>query len=109
MTTVPSDLAHELEESFAFLLAEASQLDEDERALVEAYLAEDSEAAAEAHGFGWLAWAWDDPASGADDSWFALSRDGAYDSSADLTQFGREVVEDPDHGLLALARPATGL
>ena len=65
--------------------------------------------AAEAHGFGWLAWAWDDPASGADDSWFALSRDGAYDSSADLTQFGREVVEDPDHGLLALARPATGL
>ena len=32
MTTAPSDLCSELEESFAFLLAEASQLDEEERA-----------------------------------------------------------------------------
>jgi mannan endo-1,4-beta-mannosidase len=63
--------------------------------------------AAEARGLGWLAWAWDDPASNADDSWFALSRNGRYDSSADLTIFGRAVVEDPDRGLLVLARPAT--
>ncbi|MEZ4581058.1 MAG: hypothetical protein R3A10_05320 [Caldilineaceae bacterium] len=32
MTTVPSDLAHELKSPSHFMLAEASQLDEDERA-----------------------------------------------------------------------------
>jgi hypothetical protein len=63
--------------------------------------------AAEARGIGWLAWAWDDPASNADDTWFALSRNGRYDSSADLTMFGKEVVENPTYGLLVLAKPAT--
>jgi hypothetical protein len=61
----------------------------------------------EARGIGWMAWAWDDPASNADDTWFALSRNGDYNSSADLTQFGRTVVEDPTYGLVVLARPAT--
>jgi mannan endo-1,4-beta-mannosidase len=63
--------------------------------------------AAEARGIGWLAWAWDDPASNADDTWFALSKNGKYDSSADLTTFGKEVVENPTYGLLVLAKPAT--
>jgi mannan endo-1,4-beta-mannosidase len=63
--------------------------------------------ASEAHGFGWLAWAWDDPASDAPDDWFALSLNGDYNSSADLTTFGKEVIEDPVYGLLQLARPAT--
>jgi mannan endo-1,4-beta-mannosidase len=63
--------------------------------------------ACEARGIGWLAWAWDDPASNADDTWFALSKNGKYDSSADLTMFGNVVVEDPSYGLLALAQPAT--
>jgi hypothetical protein len=54
-----------------------------------------------------MAWAWDDPASNADDTWFALSKNGAYNSSADLTMFGRTVVEDPTYGLVVLARPAT--
>jgi hypothetical protein len=62
---------------------------------------------AEARGIGWLAWAWDDPASNADDTWFALSKNGKYDSSADLTTFGKEVVENPTYGLLVLAKPAT--
>jgi hypothetical protein len=64
-------------------------------------------AACEARGIGWLAWAWDDPPSNADDTWFALSKNGKYDSSADLTMFGKVVVEDPSYGLLVLAQPAT--
>jgi hypothetical protein len=64
-------------------------------------------AACEARGIGWLAWAWDDPPSNADDTWFALSKNGDYDSSADLTMFGKVVVEDPSYGLLVLAQPAT--
>lgn len=60
--------------------------------------------AAEARGFGWTAWAWDDGDS--DDS-FALSYNGDYNSSADLTLFGKVVVEDPTYGLLHLAQPAT--
>jgi mannan endo-1,4-beta-mannosidase len=62
--------------------------------------------ACEAHGIGWMAWAWDDPAYNADDSWFALSLTGDYNSSADLTMYGKEVVEGPTYGLLALAKPA---
>jgi mannan endo-1,4-beta-mannosidase len=65
--------------------------------------------ACEKRGIGWLAWAWDDPASNADDTWFALSKNGDYSSSADLTTFGKTVVENPTYGLLALARPATSL
>jgi mannan endo-1,4-beta-mannosidase len=62
--------------------------------------------ASEARGFGWLAWAWDDPASDVPDNWFALSFTGNYNSSADLTTFGKEVVENPAYGLLHLAHPA---
>lgn len=69
--------------------------------------------AAEARGFGWLAWAWDDPDGkwatppGADDTWFALSVLGDYNTSADLTLFGKDVVENPTYGLKILAKPAT--
>jgi mannan endo-1,4-beta-mannosidase len=62
--------------------------------------------AAESHNLGWLAWAWDDNAA-AGDSWFALSSTGNYTSSADLTTFGKVVVENPTYGLLALARANT--
>jgi len=65
--------------------------------------------AGEARGFGWLAWAWDDPAHDVPDDWFALSLTGDYTGSADLTAFGKEVVENPAYGLLQLARPATSL
>jgi hypothetical protein len=54
-----------------------------------------------------MAWAWDDPASGADDTWIALSHNGDYASSADLTIYGKDVVEDPTRGLLVIAKPAT--
>jgi mannan endo-1,4-beta-mannosidase len=63
--------------------------------------------ACEARGLGWLAWAWDDPAFDADENWFALSLTGDYESSADLTTFGKVVVENPTFGLLALGKPAT--
>lgn len=65
---------------------------------------------AEGAGVGWLAWAWDDldlPNGMSDDNWFALSYSGAYNSSADLTIFGKTVVEDPIWGLKALASPAS--
>jgi len=66
----------------------------------------------EEHGFGWLAWAWDDrpyncPDEQACENTFALSWDGVYNSTHDLTNFGRVVVEDPTYGLLKLAKPAT--
>ena len=63
--------------------------------------------ACEARGIGWMAWAWDDPASNADDTWFALSKNGDYASTDDLTMFGKTVVEDPTIGLLALAHAET--
>jgi hypothetical protein len=53
-----------------------------------------------------LAWVWDDNPS-AGDGWFAFSLNGDYNSSADLTTFGKSVVEGPGYGLLALAKPAT--
>lgn len=62
---------------------------------------------AEARGMGWMAWAWDDPASDAKDTDFALSKNGEYKSSADLTTFGKDVVENPSYGLLHLGQPAT--
>jgi mannan endo-1,4-beta-mannosidase len=62
--------------------------------------------AAEARNLGWMAWAWDDNPSAGDD-WFALSLNGDYNSSADLTTFGKSVVEGAGYGLLALAKPAT--
>jgi mannan endo-1,4-beta-mannosidase len=63
--------------------------------------------AADARGIGWLAWAWDDPAYNADDTWFALSRTGDYNSSADLTMFGQDVIENPTYGIKAKAVPNT--
>ena len=69
--------------------------------------------AAEAHNLGWMAWAWDDPAYNPDPNWFALSMgvqapyNGDYNSSADLTPYGRVVVESPGFGLLTLGLPAT--
>jgi mannan endo-1,4-beta-mannosidase len=68
-------------------------------------------AACTARGFGWLAWAWDDPAGeftsgGCDDTWFCMSRTGGYGSSADLTLFGRDVVESP-YGIKLTAQRAT--
>jgi mannan endo-1,4-beta-mannosidase len=63
------------------------------------------------HGFGWLAWAWDDPAgeyASCDDSWFCMSRTGDYQGGAELTTFGREVIEGPN-GVKATAQKATVL
>ncbi len=64
--------------------------------------------AAEKYGFGWLAWAWDD---GTGDSWFSMTNFNgtAYDTgnSADLSIFGKDVVENPTYGLKAVAKPAT--
>jgi hypothetical protein len=51
---------------------------------------------AEANGFGWMSWAWDDnnlAAAQANNEWFALSYTGAYGSSTDLTLSGQQVVE----------------
>ena len=69
-------------------------------------------AACEAHGIGWLAWAWDDydlAGGRADDRWFSMTYagPGRYRSDSDLTLFGRAVVLDPRQGLRALARPAS--
>jgi hypothetical protein len=36
-----------------------------------------------------------------------MSISGSYDSSADLTEFGRTVVEHPSWGLKTLAKPAS--
>jgi mannan endo-1,4-beta-mannosidase len=72
--------------------------------------------AADAQGFGWLAWAWDD-AYGSND--FNLSNsgafsltggaptNGAYPNNTDLTAYGNEVVLNPTFGLFATAQPAT--
>ena len=67
---------------------------------------------AEAHGIGWLAWAWDDnnlPGARADDRWFSMtySGPGIYQRPSDLTAFGRDVVLNARYGLAALAQPAS--
>jgi len=69
--------------------------------------------AAEQRSMGWMAWAWDDPgcfgcssAQGCENT-FTLSWDGVYNSSADLTSYGRQVIEDPMYGTLKLGVPAT--
>jgi uncharacterized protein YjdB len=59
--------------------------------------------AADSHNFGWLAWAWDDPAFNADNNWFAMSYTGDYNSSSELTTFGQDVVENSSYGLKARA------
>jgi len=69
--------------------------------------------AAEQRGMGWMAWAWDDPgcygcsSEQACQNTFTLSWDGVYHSTADLTNYGRQVIEDPTYGTLKLGQPAT--
>jgi mannan endo-1,4-beta-mannosidase len=74
--------------------------------------------AANDHGFGWLAWAWDDGYGSGGDG-FALSNRGAfsltageptngdYPDNTDLTAYGNEVVLNPSYGTFASAKPAT--
>jgi mannan endo-1,4-beta-mannosidase len=72
--------------------------------------------AADAQGFGWLAWAWDDAYGSGDfnlsnQGAFSLTAgaptNGAYPNNTDLTAYGNEVVLHPSYGLFASARPAT--
>jgi mannan endo-1,4-beta-mannosidase len=64
-------------------------------------------ATAEAAGWGWLAWAWDDnnlASCKADDNWFSMTTScGSYASSSDLTTFGKTIVTL----LQSMATPAT--
>jgi hypothetical protein len=74
--------------------------------------------AANAHGFGWLAWAWDDD-YGSGDTGFVLSSqgafslttgaptNGAYPSNTDLSAYGNEVVLNPTFGTFVSAQAAT--
>jgi hypothetical protein len=74
--------------------------------------------AANAHGFGWLAWAWDD-GYGQGANGFELSNQGAfsltagmptngnYPNNTDLSAYGNEVVLNPSYGTFANAKPAT--
>jgi mannan endo-1,4-beta-mannosidase len=65
---------------------------------------------AEGSGLGWLAWAWDDNnLSGgvSDDQGFGMSVRGDYTQSSDLTEFGRQVIEDPSWGLKKLGKRAS--
>ncbi len=67
---------------------------------------------ANARGFGWLAWAWDDnnlPGCAANDRSFSLLTHPCrgYASRADLTTFGQEVIENASYGTRATAVPAT--
>jgi len=70
-------------------------------------------AGANAKGFGWLAWAWDDnnlANCSADDNWFSMTYQPCGDQSnfsTALTGFGKEVVLDSTYGLQATAVPAT--
>jgi hypothetical protein len=64
---------------------------------------------AEQNGLGWLAWAWDDndqDGGMSSDGWFGMSYSGSYNSSSDLTIFGRAVVEG-NPGLKATSKPAS--
>ena len=67
---------------------------------------------AEARGFGWLAWAWDDnnlANCSANDQGFGMLTHACqgYATSADLTAFGKDVIETPSYGTKANAVPAT--
>jgi mannan endo-1,4-beta-mannosidase len=68
---------------------------------------------AEGYKWGWLAWAADDnnlANSMSDDSWFALLYNNfVYNTSADLTIFGKVVVDNPIYGLKAIAVKAVAL
>lgn len=52
---------------------------------------------AEANGWGWLAWAWDDnnlPGCKSSDGWFSMTRAcGKYATDDDLTDFGRVITQ----------------
>lgn len=64
----------------------------------------------EANDIGWLSWSWDDNnllGGMSDDDSFSHSYTGAYASSADLTIFGKFVVEHPTLGWKALAKKAS--
>jgi ribosomal protein L31 len=68
--------------------------------------------AAEANNIGWLPWAWDDnnlAAGASSNSWFSMTLQGPgiYNSAADLTTYGRDVVLNPTYGITALAKPAS--
>jgi mannan endo-1,4-beta-mannosidase len=65
--------------------------------------------AAEANGFGWMPWAWDDPetCSTACNTGFSMSNDGNYNAPSDLTSYGQDFVLNPTFGIQTLARPAT--
>lgn len=67
---------------------------------------------ADAHGFGWLAWAWDDnnlSNCSANDQGFGMLTHPCqgYATSADLTAFGKDVIETPNYGTKDNAVPAT--
>jgi mannan endo-1,4-beta-mannosidase len=68
-------------------------------------------AAANANNMGWIAWAWDDNNLNgglSDDNWFALAYNpGIYNSSSDLTIFGKDVVENATYGIKNTAVAAT--
>jgi hypothetical protein len=62
--------------------------------------------ACEARGFDRFARAWDDPASDADDTWFALLKNGDDGASTDLTPSVRRSSKTRPAGS-SLAHPAT--
>ena len=68
---------------------------------------------AEGYKWGWLAWAVDDndlANATSDDLWFSmLYNNFVYNSSADLTIFGKVVVDNPIYGLKAIAVKAVAL
>jgi len=68
--------------------------------------------AAESNGIGWLTWAWDDNnlSSGrSDDTWFSMTYagPGIYNTSEDLTIFGKDVVLNSTYGITKLATKAS--
>ena len=67
---------------------------------------------AESNGVGWLAWAWDDNdlADGkSNNQWFSMTNTGPgiFLDNSNLTEFGAEIVLNPNYGLLVLAKPAS--
>src|SRR5882672_597236 len=68
---------------------------------------------AEGYKWGWMAWAVDDNDlinATSDDLWFSmLYNNFVYNSSADLTIFGKVVVDNPIYGLKAIAVKAVAL
>jgi mannan endo-1,4-beta-mannosidase len=58
----------------------------------------------EKHGAGWLAWMWNNPGG---DATVDMSLNNQYNSSADLTDFGKLLIDDAALGMKANARKAT--